>query len=406
MATPPTDRRRGKAALAPDASTPGVVPLAVPSVAGNEWAYVKEALDSNWVSPMGPFLERFEQAIAARVGSPHAVAVSSGTAALHLALLLAGVRADDEVVLPSLSFIAPANAVHYLGARPAFVDVEADYWQLDVDKVAEFLERECRPASGSLVDRRTGRRIGALLPVHVLGHPVDLDPLLELGAHYELPVIEDAAEGLGARYRDRSPGTFGIVGALSFNGNKVITTGGGGMLLTADAALADRARYLATQAKDDPLEYVHGEVGFNYRLSNVLAAIGCAQLEALDAKVEARRRIATRYAQAFADVAGITTMNEAPWAYATHWLSTIRVDESATGFNSRDLLRRLWRRGIQTRPLWQPLHLSRPFADCPAYRCETVLELWAEALSLPSSSDLTLDDQDRVIDAILAEVSG
>jgi perosamine synthetase len=354
---------------------------------------------------MGPFLERFERAVAERVGSPYAVALSSGTAALHLALLLAGVRADDEVVLPSLSFIAPANAVRYVGAYPAFVDIEPDYWQLDAAKVAEFLERECRSASGSLVDRTTGRRIGALLPVHVLGHPVDLEPLLELGDRYDLPVIEDAAEGLGARYRDRSPGTFGVLGCLSFNGNKVVTTGGGGMLLTEDAELADRARYLSTQAKDDPLEYVHGEVGFNYRLSNVLAAIGCAQLEGLDEKVAARRRIARRYADAFAEVPGISTMNEAPWAYATYWLSTIRVDASAVGFDSRELLRRLWNRGIQSRPLWQPLHLSRPFADSPAYRCDAVVELWAEALSLPSSSDLTADDQARVIDAVCSEVA-
>jgi perosamine synthetase len=377
-----------------------MIPLAVPHLGGSEWTYVKEALDTNWVSPVGPFIDRFEREVAALVGSPHAVAVSSGTAALHLALLLSDVGPGDEVVLPSLTFIAPANAVSYTGARPAFVDVERDHWQLDVAKLAELLERECTVRDGALVNRATGRRIAALLPVHVLGHPVDMDPLLELAEHFELPVIEDAAEGLGALYRGRSPGSFGRFGCLSFNGNKVITPGGGGMLLPRDEELAARARYLATQAKDDPVAYVHGEVGFNYRLSNVLAALGCGQLEALDKNVAARRRIAGRYAEAFADVPGITTMREAEWAHATYWLSTVLVDQDAFGLDSRALLGRLAANGVQSRPLWQPLHLSRPFRDCYAYRCETVVELAASALSLPSSSGLTSEDQETVIAAV------
>ena len=396
---------RRRETVAPGAAPPGMIPLAVPWLGELEWAFVKEALDTNWVSSVGPFVDRFERETAAVVGARHAVAVSSGSAALHIALLLAGVEAGDEVIMPTLTFIAPANAVSYIGASPVFVDCEPDYWQLDVAKVEEFLERECNPEGGGVVNRTTGRRIAALLPVHVLGHPVDLDPLMELAGRYELPVVEDAAEVIGASYRGRSPGTFGLVGCLSFNGNKVITTGGGGMLLTDDPELADRAQYLVTQAKDDAVEYIHGEVGFNYRLSNVLAAIGCAQLAVLERNVEAKRRIAKTYTDAFADVRGLTPMQEASWARSTFWLYTVRVDQREFGMDSRDLLRRLSDRGIQARPLWQPLHLSAPFGDCTAYRCETAVAVESEALSLPSSSGLQPDEQARVIEAVLREAS-
>lgn len=393
-----------KETLAPGAvPAAGTIPLAVPCLGGNEWAYVKEALDTNWVSSVGPFVDRFEASTAELVGAPHAVAVSSGSAALHVSLILAGVVPGDEVIVPTLTFIAPANAVSLAGAKPVFVDCEPDYWQLDVEKVAEFLERECVPADGGTVNHATGRYVRAIVPVHVLGHPVDLDPLVELAERHGIAVVEDAAESIGARYRDRSPGTFGLFGCLSFNGNKVITTGGGGMILTADEELAARAAYLTTQAKDDPLEYVHGEVGFNYRLSNILAAIGCAQLEVLDAHVAAKRRIAARYVEAFAGVAGLTFMREAPWAFSTYWLSTMLVDPGAFGIGSRDLLRRLQASGVQSRPLWQPLHLSRPYGDCQAYRCEVAERVEAQALSLPSSAGLTEDDQERVIEAVLAE---
>jgi perosamine synthetase len=381
----------------------GAIPLAVPNLGVKEWEYVKEALDTNWVSSVGPFVTRFEREVANALGSPYAVAVSSGTAALHLSLLLAGVRPDDEVVLPTLTFAAPAFAIRYVGAWPAFVDVDPTYWQLDAEKVASFLQRECRLEGGRLVNGKNGRRIGALLPVHVLGHPVDIDPILELGERYGIPVVEDAAESLGALYRGRAPGTFGLVGTLSFNGNKVLTTGGGGMVLTADADLASRARYLSTQAKDDPVEYVHGAVGFNYRLSNVLAAIGCAQVEVLRHNVLARRRIAAGYTEAFHGVDGLTTMSEAPWARSAFWLFTIRVDESRFGMGSRELLRRLARSRIQTRPLWQPLHLSRPFHGSTVYAFGVAEEVAATALSLPSSSGLTDDAQATVIEAVLRE---
>jgi perosamine synthetase len=396
-------REAGFAPGAPAAA--GSIPLAVPTLGGREWEFVKEALDTNWVSPVGPFVDRFEQEVAERLGSPYAVAVASGTAAIHLALLLAGVRPGDEVVMPTLTFAAPAFAATYVGASPVLVDVEPEHWQIDVAGVAEFLERECRPDGHAILNRRTGRRIAALLPVHALGHPVDIDPLLELASRYEIPVVEDAAEAMGALYRGVAPGTFGLLGCLSFNGNKVMTTGGGGMILTADSELAERAVYLSTQAKDDPIEYVHGEVGFNYRLSNVLAAIGCGQLEALDRNVDARRRHAAAYEEAFRDVPGIGTLREASWARCAYWLYTIRIDPVHFGIDRRELHRRLAAQGIQTRPLWQPLHVSRPFSGAQAFDRGVASAIHEQALSLPSSSSLTEDEQSRVIEAVLREAS-
>ena len=397
-----------KEQVAPGApAAAGTIPLAVPHLDGREWELVREALDTNWVSSVGPFVDRFEEETAAYVGSRNAVAVASGTAALHVALLLAGVEAGDEVIMPSLTFVAPAFAVRYLGADPVFVDAEPRHWQLDVAKVEEFLRRECRrEADGTVVDIATGRPVRAILPVHVLGHPVDLEPLVALAEEFGLVVVEDAAEALGASYDGRAPGTFGRFGCLSFNGNKIATTGGGGMLLTDDDALADRARYLTTQAKDDPVEYVHGAVGFNYRLSNVLAAIGCAQIESIEKRVASKRSIAGRYEQAFAGVPGLTSPRESPRVRSTFWLWTLLVDERVTGIDSRELLRRLGEDGIQSRPLWQPLHLSRPFADARSYRCETAERLSRQALSLPSSVGLIGDDQERVIASVLRHVGG
>jgi perosamine synthetase len=244
-------------ALAPT----GTIPLSVPEINGNEWEYVKECLDSNWVSSAGPFVERFEQMVADYVGTQHAVATVNGTAALHLALLVAGVQPDDEVLVPALTFIAPANAVRYAGAWPVFIDAEPAYWQMDAEKVMNFLEHRCAWANGELRNKNTGRRVRGILPVHILGHPCDMDPIVDLARKFRLVVIEDATESLGALYKERMVGHLGDVACFSFNGNKVITTGGGGMIVTDNEAWAERARYLSTQAKDNPVEYIHNEIG-------------------------------------------------------------------------------------------------------------------------------------------------
>jgi perosamine synthetase len=376
------------------------IPLCVPEMHGNEWQYVKECLDSGWLSSVGAYVERFERLCAGYVGARHGVATSSGTAALHIALLVAGVMPDDEVLVSTLSFIAPANAIRYAGAWPVFIDAEPAYYQMDPQKLSEFLDQKCRWRQGHLWNIATGRRVSAVLPVHILGHPCDLDPLLEAAAKYELAVVEDATESLGAKYRGRPIGGDGLVVCFSFNGNKLITTGGGGMIVTDNERLAARARYLTTQAKDDEVEFVHGAIGFNYRLTNVQAAIGCAQLEQLDRYIQAKRTIASRYETALAGVPGLSVMPEAPWAFAVFWMYTILIEPETYGSDSRALLRRLGDACIQARPLWQPLHLSRPHRSQVRVACPVAERLNRTALSIPSSVGLTVEDQDRVIATI------
>jgi perosamine synthetase len=369
-------------------------------MAGNEWAYIKECLDTNFVSSVGPFVDRFEREFAARLGAAHGVATVNGTAALHVALLVAGVQPDDEVLVSALTFIAPANAIRYAGAWPVFVDAEPRFWQMDVEKARAFLEQRCERVDGVLRNRATGRRIGALVPVHILGHPVDIDPLVTLARSYGLPVIEDATESLGASYRGRPVGTLGDISCFSFNGNKLITTGGGGMIVTDRTAWAQRAKYLTTQAKDDPIEFVHGAIGFNYRLTNIAAAMGCAQLERVDDFIATKRRIAETYTSALADVPGLLPIGEASWARSAFWSYAVRVDPSTFGLDRRALARALEQARIQTRPLWQPMHLSPAHRGAQSTGCEVAEAIQQDALALPCSVGLSMEEQTRVIDAI------
>ena len=387
-------------------SAPAPIPLCVPEIGSNEGRYLEDCLASGWVSTAGPYVTRFEEDFATWLGAGHAVATMNGTAALHAALLVAGVQPDDEVLVPSLTFIAPANAIRYAGAWPLFVDAEPATWQMDPELLAAFLERDCDVEGGQLRNRNSGRRIGALLPVHVLGHPVDLDPILALAERYALPVVEDAAESLGARYRGRPAGRFGRLACFSFNGNKVMTTGGGGMIVTDDTALAARARYLTTTAKDEPHEGIHGAVGFNYRLTNLQAAMGCAQLERLDDLLAAKRRIAAAYAAGLAGLPGVTVMPETDWAESAFWLYTIRIDAQAAGLDSRALGTRLRADGIETKPFWQPLHLSPAHEASQCLGGEVAARLYRELLSLPCSCGLSAADQERVIAALGEALAG
>jgi len=385
---------------------PGVPPagefiaLCVPEVRGNEWQYVRECFDTNWVSSAGPFVDRFERDFAECVGTRHAIATASGTAAIHVALLVAGVEPDDEVIVSTLTFIAPANAIRYVGAFPTFVDAEPDYWQMDAGKLVDFLDTECQFTDGELRNKATGRRIKAIMPVHILGHPVDMDPIIEVAGRYGLAVISDATESLGAEYRGRKLGQLADIACFSFNGNKIITTGSGGMIVTDREDWAERAKYLTTQAKDDPVEYVHEAVGYNYRLTNIQAAMGCAQLEQLSDYVAAKRRIAAEYAEAFRDVPGISPMAQADWALSTCWMFTVMVDPDEYGMDSRELLRRLAEVKIQARPLWQPMHRSPAHAGSYAVSGGVAERINRDALSLPCSVGLSKADQKRVIDAI------
>ncbi len=379
---------------------PGGIPLCVPEIRGNEWKYVKECLDTNFVSSVGPFVNRFERMMAERIGARFAVATTTGTAALHVALLVAGVRPDDEVLVSTLTFIAPVNAIRYVGAWPVFIDSEPAHWQMDPARVQDFLERECRAEDGQLRNARTGRRVAAILPVHILGHPVDMDPIVDIARRFGLAVIEDATESLGARYRERNVGALGDVACFSFNGNKIVTTGGGGMLVTDNEAWAARAKYLTTQAKDDPVEFKHHAVGFNYRLTNVQAAIGVAQLEMLDEYIAAKRRIADVYATALGDVPGLTPMREAKWAFSSCWMFTALVNADVYPMDRRRLHERLRASGIDTRPLWQPAHASTAHLDAERRPCPVADRLNAQAISLPSSVGLTAEQQARVIDTV------
>jgi perosamine synthetase len=379
------------------------IPLCEPHLGGHEWQYVKDCLDTGWVSSVGAYVTRLEQQVADWLGARHAIATVNGTSALHIALRVAGVMPGDEVLVSTLTFIAPANAIRYVGAWPVFIDADPHYWQMDIDKLSTFLTRSCTWSRGALYNRHSGRRITAILPVHVLGHPVDMDPLLALAERYHLTVVEDASEGLGAECRGRRVGHLGHVACLSFNGNKIITTGGGGMIVTDNEAWAAGVRYLTTQAKDDPVEYEHRQIGYNYRLTNLLAALGVAQFERLDAHVEAKRRIAGTYAAALSDLPGIEGMREAAWARSSCWMYTVLVDQESFGMTSRALLHALAERGIQTRPLWQPLHRSLAHAGAYVVDGTVADRLHRDGLSLPCSVGLSDHAHADVIGAIHAQ---
>lgn len=386
-------------------AVPNFVPLAEPLLVGNEWKYVKECLDTGWVSSVGPFVERFEREVAGYVGAAHGVAVASGTAGLHTALLAVGVGPDDEVLVSDLSFIATANAVRYCHAYPVFMDVDAATWQMDPEKVEEFLRTMCERRGDGCYNRATGRRVRAIVPVHILGFACAIERIVETAREYGLRVVEDAAEALGVRYRERHAGTFGDIGVLSFNGNKVITAGGGGVLVTDNRAHAEYARYLSTQAKDDAVEWVHNEVGYNYRLTNIQAAVGVAQLEQLDPFIEKKRAIAARYEAAFRGVGAITTMPRIRDVAATYWLYTVLVPEATTLEARRALIKRLNASRIGARPLWHPGHTLPPYRDCPAFRIVHSPRLYARGVSLPSGAGLTPADQQRCIDVLLQQIA-
>ena len=380
----------------PGAPAPeGSIPLCVPEIRGNEWEYIKECLDTNWVSSVGSFVDRFEQSIADFVGVDHAVATVNGTSALHTALLIAGVEPDDEVLVSTLTFVAPAAAIRYAGAWPVFMDAEPVHWQMDPDKVREFLETACVWRDGQLFNKTTGRRGKAVLPVHILGHPCDMDPIVEVARRFDLALIEDAAESLGSKYRGANTGSMGDVSCFSFNGNKLITSGGGGMVVTNKQEWADRARYLTTQAKDDPIEYVHNEIGYNYRLSNIQAAMGVAQMEQIESYIEKKRAIARAYENGLGDHPEITLMAEREGTESAYWLNTVLLGPDITLEERMQVVSDLIDDGIGVRPLWHPIHSLPPYADCQAFRIEHADDLYRRGVSLPSRVGLEAEEQQR-----------
>jgi len=375
-----------------------MIPLCEPCLRGNEWEYVRECLDSGWVSSVGSFVTRFEAAVAEYTTTKHAVATVNGTSALHTALLCVGVKPDDEVLVSTLTFIASANAIRYAGAHPVLIDADPTDWQMDPNLVAEFFEKQCESRHGELHNRNTGRRIAAIMPVHILGHPAPIHDLIALARRYDVPVVEDAAESLGAEHHGQRLGGFGDVTCFSFNGNKTITSGAGGMIVTNDPDIAKRAKYLSTQAKDDPIEYEHHEIGYNYRMSNVLAALGLAQLEHLDEVIAKKRTIAAAYHEKLG-LPGVTWYREKPGMFSTYWLSTVLIDATQCHLSAAALRAKLDQLGIQTRRLWKPMHTNRPYAECQSLLSGVADHVAENALSFPSSASLTEEQQARVCDS-------
>jgi perosamine synthetase len=373
-------------------SVVGSSPVALhePSFEGNEWLYLKECLDSTIVSSVGKFVDRFEADLAHYTGSKYAISVVNGTAALQIALKLAGVEANDEVLIPALTFVATANAVTYCNAIPHFVDSERQTLGIDALKLREYLQENSSQRSGFCINNNTGRVIRALVPMHTFGHPSDIDGLLSVARDFNLILVEDAAESLGSFFQGQHTGTFGLFGTLSFNGNKTITTGGGGAILTNDESLARHAKHLTTTAKlPHAWEFRHNEIGYNYRLPNLNAALGCAQLEELSGKVTAKRDLFTRYLHAFRDVQGITLFREPKNCRSNYWLQTLVLDEDMPEL--RDVILESTNKSmIMTRPIWVPLNELAPFKDSPCMDLSVGHSLSRRIINIPSSPGLGL----------------
>ena len=371
---------------------PNRIYLSPPDIGSAEIEFVLEAFQSNWIAPAGPNLDAFEEDFARLVGSKHAVAVSSGTAALHLALRLAGVGPGDEVLCSSLTFIASAAPITYLGAKPVFIDSEEHSWNMDPALACAAIERKAK----------AGKAPKALVLVHLYGQSADIAPIKACCDLHGVKLVEDAAEALGATYGEAAPGSFGLAGIHSFNGNKIVTTGGGGMLVTDDAEWAKQARFLATQARDAAPHYQHSTVGYNYRLSNIAASIGLGQLTRLAGKVSRRRAHFKAYAEAFKGLPGVTMQPEAPWGQSSRWLTCLTIDPAAAGVTREQVRLALEAGNIEARPVWKPMHLQPVFAGAEMHGGEVSERLFDQGLCLPSGAGMTEEDRGRVIAAVLA----
>lgn len=363
--------------------------LSSPHMSGKEKAFVDEAFNTNWVAPLGPNVDGFEKDIASYLNDDvHVGALSSGTAAIHLALILLGVQRDDEVICQSMTFSASANPIVYQGATPIFVDSENETWNISPDFLLEAIR-----------DRiKKGKKPKAIIPVHLYGMPCKLNEILSIANEYEIPVIEDAAEALGSLYFKKKAGTFGDVSCLSFNGNKIITTSGGGAIVSKNKSIIDSARFLATQARDTAPHYQHSKIGYNYRMSNICAGIGRGQMTALDERVNKRREIFFMYKKLLNTIPGISFQNEPEGFFSNRWLTTIVLNATQTpkGISNKDVRLALESQNIESRPLWKPMHLQPVFKDAPYYGNNISENLFQNGLCLPSGSNLTEEEFSRI----------
>jgi len=376
-----------------------MIPLSVPNIAGNEWKYVKDCLDTGWISSVGSYVTQFEQMVANFAGAKYGVAAVNGTAALHIALLLSGVKQDDYVILPNLTFVASANSIKYLGADPLLIDADPDLWQMDLDLLEEFLENETDEKDGSMFYIKDGRRIGAIMPVHILGNMCDMDRFLSIVKKYPLPVVEDATEALGTSYKGKSAGTFSPLACFSFNGNKIISTGGGGVIVTDDEQLAKHAKHLTTTAKARTDEYYHDEVGYNYRLVNVLAAIGVGQMELLPSFIKRKKECVAFYKKELAGVADIRFQKELPGVETNGWLFTIQTDKQ------QQLLDHLNANKILSRRFWMPMNKLPMYKDCVyIQQKDNANYIYNTCLSIPCSTNITDEELSIVVKEIKAAI--
>jgi aminotransferase in exopolysaccharide biosynthesis len=365
------------------------VPLHEPSFDGNEWIYVKECLDSTFVSSVGKFVDRFESDLAHLTGAKNVISVVNGTAALHIALKLAGVISNDEVLVPALTFVATVNAVTYCNAIPHFVDSEVRTLGMDAYKLREYLSSQTEQHGGKCINSATGRVIRAMVPMHTFGHPSDIEGLLSISKDFNITLVEDAAESLGSYYFGQHTGTFGVLGTLSFNGNKTVTTGGGGAILTNDDGLARHAKHITTTAKiPHAWEYVHDEIGYNYRMPNINAALGCAQLEQLTRKLESKRNLFIAYQKAISEITGITIVKEPENCKSNYWLQTLKLDNFSMELRDK-VLEKTNKAGYVTRPSWNLISSLKPFAHFPKMDLSTSKDLVAGLINIPSSSNLS-----------------
>ena len=383
------------------------LPLSVPIIDGKEKEYVNECLETGWVSSAGKFVDRFEDEISTYTKSNFSIACMNGTSALHISLILSGVEVDNEVIVPSLTFIAPINTVKYLGAHPIFMDSDNDF-NIDVEKTISFLldETSLKKIKGKMVciNKKTKREIKAIIVVHIFGNTVLMDDLLRVAEDRNIKIIEDASESLGSkfakgRYANKHSGTVGHFGCLSFNGNKIITCGSGGMILTQDKFYSEKAKYLTTQAKDDMERFIHNAVGYNYRMSNVQAAIGCAQLESLDERIRKKRKIHTIYSDQLKDSKDFAIHKPSNVSKSNFWLIILKIKNPS--IDPLYLLDQLKKQKIETRPIWQLNHLQKPYKDCQNYKIENSYDLLNSSLCIPSSPDMDEDDLARIAAALL-----
>ena len=380
------------------------IPLSVPYLKGNELKYVSECIETEWVSSAGGYVEKFEKNMAGYVGSAHSTALCNGTAALHLALIVSNVLPGEEVFAPALTFIAPINTIRYVNAEPVFIDCD-EFLNISASSLESFIKKDCVMKSKKLMNKKTGRFISAIIPVHIFGHPADMEKIMDIAKENNLKVIEDATESLGSyyvsgKYKGKKTGTVGDFGCYSFNGNKIITTGGGGMIVSNDIEACEKIKYLSTQAKDDPLYYVHNNVGYNYRMTNVQAALGCAQLEKIDKYIKIKRSNFKLYKEIIDAVDGLDFIEEPEYSFSNYWFYSLLINNKKYGADRDRLLNLLKANGVESRPIWHLNHLQRPYEKCARAPIKVAKFYLDNVLNIPCSVGLGPDDIAKVANII------